>query len=198
VHAIVPALLWQDNRQLETRRSQTAPLCLSILVIASASHRGIRDGLGSNGDSCRPLILSLSSDRSQVSSTFCGQNYRWVMKTGGQTLKALTAHRGTQVHCIAFSPDGRQLVSGSSDNYILLRDAQKCSLVHTFKGHADGVWTVAFSPDGNLIASGSSDSTIRLWGHHNSAIHCSSSRQYWSAMVGYFFTQWHNDRIGFI
>ena len=109
------------------------------------------------------LTLSLSSDRSQLLSTFGGRNYRWDMKTGNQNLRVLTAHRGTQLRCVAFSLDGRQLVSGSNDSSVLLWDVQKCTLLHTLKGHTDEVWTVAFSPGGNLIASGSNDCTISLW-----------------------------------
>jgi len=119
--------------------------------------------LPSNGDSCGPLTLSLSSDRSQLSSTFFGRNYRWDMKTGDQNLRVLTAHRGTGVHCVAFSPDGTQLVSGSDDSSVLLWDVQTCSVVHAFNGHTDEVSAVAFSPNGNVVASASHDRTIRLW-----------------------------------
>ena len=111
-----------------------------------------------------PLTLSLSSDRSQLSSTFCGQNYYWDMKTGNQNPNVLRGHNDrSPVFGIAFSPDGRQLVSGSSDCSLILWDMQKHSLVRFFKGHKNGVWTVAFSPIGNIIASGSFDDTIRFW-----------------------------------
>ena len=118
-----------------------------------------------NGTPYSPLTLSLSSDYSQLSSTFCGRDYRWDMKTGHQRLRVLTAtgHPGTWIPCVAFSPDGRQLVSGSNDHSVILWDMRKLSLVHTFQGHADRVWTVAFSPLENTIASGSHDHTVRLW-----------------------------------
>ena len=111
----------------------------------------------------KPLTISLSSDRSELSSTFCGQNYRWDMKTGDQNPSVLTGHCGAWVCCVAFSPDGTLLVSGSDDCSVVLWDMQNHSLVRSFKGHTDSVWTVAFSPHGNVIASGSNDSTIRLW-----------------------------------
>jgi len=130
---------------------------------ASISDSRKRIHLSSKGDLYGPLTLSLSSDYSQLSSTFYGQNYRWDMKTGHSTPRVLRGHKDAWVRCVAFSPDGRQLVSGCDDCSVILWDVQRYSLVRTFQEHTDRVWTVAFSPHENLIASGSNDSTIRLW-----------------------------------
>ena len=120
--------------------------------------------LSSKGDIFEPLTLSLSSDGSKLSSTFRGENYRWDMKTGDPNpLTVLTGHQGAWVCCVAFSPHGKQLVSGSNDCSVILWDMQKYSLVGTLEGHTGRVLTVAFSPVENIIASGSDDMTIRLW-----------------------------------
>ena len=66
------------------------------------------------------------------------------------------------VVAVAFSPDGRFIVSGSRDHTLKLWDAANGALLKTFNGHDGYVSSVAFSPDGRLIASGD-DHTLNLW-----------------------------------
>ncbi|KAL9625286.1 MAG: hypothetical protein Q9160_000688 [Pyrenula sp. 1 TL-2023] len=79
----------------------------------------------------------------------------------GEIQWAPKAHENL-VTSIAFSPDGSQLLTGSRDKTVQLRDAKTGDLQATLD-HPDHVRAVAFSPDGNLMASGSSDHIIRLW-----------------------------------
>ena len=67
------------------------------------------------------------------------------------------------VNSVAFSPDGRYIVSGSYDNSIKLWSVEKKKLIYTYEGHSDFVTSIAFSPDGKTIVSGSSDKNIKLW-----------------------------------
>jgi DNA-binding beta-propeller fold protein YncE len=64
---------------------------------------------------------------------------------------------------LAFSPDGRALVSRGSDNAVNVWDVTAGKDVSHFKGHEGRVETVAFAPDGKAIATGSADTTILLW-----------------------------------
>jgi len=77
-------------------------------------------------------------------------------------LKTLKGHSGS-VTCLAISPDGRLLASGSWDNTVRLWSLPDGRLLKTLKGHRGSVWCLAISPDGRILASGSNDKTVRLW-----------------------------------
>jgi WD40 repeat protein len=65
---------------------------------------------------------------------------------------------------VAFSPDGKRIVSGSRDKTVRLWDAQTGQPIgQPLQGHGESVNSVAFSPDGKRIVSGSTDKTVRLW-----------------------------------
>ncbi|MEY4351760.1 MAG: hypothetical protein RLZZ609_1, partial [Cyanobacteriota bacterium] len=65
---------------------------------------------------------------------------------------------------VAFSNDGRRIVSGSFDNTLRLWDAATGKPIGPpLQGHTSSVLSVAFSTDGRRILSGSRDNTLRLW-----------------------------------
>jgi len=64
---------------------------------------------------------------------------------------------------VAFSPDGRTVLSGSSDQTLILWQIATGKELRDFRGHLNRVTSVAFSPDGRTALSGSADNTLKLW-----------------------------------
>lgn len=79
----------------------------------------------------------------------------------GQEAITLKGHEGC-VTCLAYSPDGKCLASGSHDKTIRLWDTRTNKNVATFDNER-AVTSIAYSPDGTMLASGGSDKSIRVW-----------------------------------
>jgi hypothetical protein len=67
------------------------------------------------------------------------------------------------VTSVAFSPDGKFIVSGSRDNSLRLWDINGNQIGEPLQGHESWVRWVAVSPDSRSVISLSNDRTIRLW-----------------------------------
>ena len=85
-----------------------------------------------------------------------------ILKEYGGELLTMTGHNGA-ITSVAYSPDGKFVLSGSDDKTLKLWNAADGKEVRTFIGHHGAVTGVAYSPDGNAAASGSADGTVRLW-----------------------------------
>ncbi|KAK1994511.1 WD40 repeat-like protein [Colletotrichum falcatum] len=67
------------------------------------------------------------------------------------------------VMCLAFSPKGNILASGSYDEAVFLWDVRAGRLMRSLPAHSDPVGGIDFCGDGTLVVSCSTDGLIRIW-----------------------------------
>jgi len=78
-------------------------------------------------------------------------------------LLTLRGHASYGAGRVSFSPDGRRIVSASSDNMVKIWDAGTGEELLTLRGHKYDFGSVSFSPDGRRIASASWRDTVKIW-----------------------------------
>lgn len=92
-----------------------------------------------------------------------------LARLGTQRLR----HAGT-VNTVAFTPDGKLLISAGDDCIIRFWDTLNGRRLLELRGHAGYVSRVAVAPSGRTLASTSSDGSVRLW-------EIATGRQLWSS-----------------
>jgi WD40 repeat protein/serine/threonine protein kinase len=131
----------------------------------------------------RVQAVAFSPDGKTMLTGCCdGMARRWDMATGqilGQPLSHVamllafftdpdekTARNDPKplapVLAVAFSPDGKTVLTGGADRFARLWDATT-GKPHLALPHAEVVYAVAFSPDGRSVLTGCGDHTARLW-----------------------------------
>ncbi|MFO0929278.1 MAG: serine/threonine-protein kinase [Gemmataceae bacterium] len=81
--------------------------------------------------------------------------------TGRETVR-MAGHNDV-VRCLAVTPDGKRVLSGSDDRTVRLWDLERGREVYRFTRHRGGVTGVAVTPDGRHVLSCGHDQSVRLW-----------------------------------
>src|SRR5438034_11637923 len=76
--------------------------------------------------------------------------------TTGKPLHQQAASDGA-INALAFTPDGRGVLSGSDDGTVRVWDASTGRGIRELPGHAGGVTALAATPDGRAVLSGRSE-----------------------------------------
>ena len=84
-----------------------------------------------------------------------------ALPLGSAQLAQLIGHTDW-VHSVAFSPDGRRIVSGSRDGTVQIWDSNTGEPIARITGNTT-VNCLAFSANGRLIAGGFGDGTVWIW-----------------------------------
>jgi WD40 repeat protein len=89
----------------------------------------------------------------------------WDAKTS-KLVVTLKGHTNT-VLCLAWTKDGKTLISGSNDSSIRTWNTTTWKQTAVLLEHTRGVRRIAISPNGRILASASYDRTARLWNLDN-------------------------------
>ena len=110
-----------------------------------------------------PCEKSDEGPRFVVSGSFDGKIRIWGIKDA-QCIWTSAPGTGA-VDAVAFSPDGKLVVSGGRDHAVTVWkwNGKAGEELVRLKGHAGVVESVAFSSDGRRVASAGADGTIRIW-----------------------------------
>ncbi len=142
-----------------------AMLLLALAMTGSASAQVSLPLRGASGE----MILGLgtleaavySPDGKHIATAGSLGVFLWDAETGA-LLRTFRGHTDW-VRSVAFSPDGKRVLTGSDDSTAKLWDAETGQEIRTFLGHTYSVYSVAFSPDDKRVLTGSGDGTARIW-----------------------------------
>ena len=85
----------------------------------------------------------------------------WDAATGRE-VRVLRGHKGS-ISDLIFTPDGKRLVSCSTDQTIRIWDPTSDAPPRVLRGHTTEVWRLALMPDGKTLVSGSKDGSVVTW-----------------------------------
>ena len=124
-----------------------------------------------NQDRAQHCVLSNLLAGRNGDSEWWGKRREWVHQNldanTGKLIAKLEGHTFTTAYCLAWTADGKTLISGSEDNSIRTWNTTTWQHINVLTGHTDFVYDIALSPNGRILASASWDDTAQLWNLEN-------------------------------
>ncbi|EJD54254.1 WD40 repeat-like protein [Auricularia subglabra TFB-10046 SS5] len=121
---------------------------------------------GIRGHSAGVLSVAFVAPTLVVSGSWDQTLRIWDVETGEAVGDPAACYTGP-IHCVALSPDGSTIASGSEDRMIrtwrLELNGRRLASTGVVMGVDGGVLSLAFSPDGARIAAGSRSGSISIW-----------------------------------
>jgi WD40 repeat protein len=156
------ARLSADNRRLYLARSDSLNYHHSIQCLDLATGQEVWQTDPERDYGLTTLALSPDGQVLASGSGFEDPTIRVWEAATGKLLKRLDGHTGW-VCKLAFTPDGRHLISAASDQSIRLWETSTWTETKVLRGHTDEVYAVAISEPAQLAASAGKDGNLMLW-----------------------------------
>ncbi|CAE7150245.1 unnamed protein product [Rhizoctonia solani] len=83
--------------------------------------------------------------------------------SSGRLVRDMSHDSVGSISCLAFSPDGTRVASGTDDKSIWVWDHNGQLVLGPITGHSGPIRSIVYSHNGAFIISGSEDHTIRIW-----------------------------------
>lgn len=109
------------------------------------------------------LALGFSPDGTRLASANeAGDLLVWDVASGRE-VRRLDAALSGYPRCVAFSPDGRWLVTGGDDRRLRFREAATLEVKAVHRGHYGSIWGMAWAPEARGVIAGAADGSVSVW-----------------------------------
>ncbi|OAX36889.1 WD40 repeat-like protein, partial [Rhizopogon vinicolor AM-OR11-026] len=109
-------------------------------------------------------VVHLADGRNIITCSDDGSLRRWDLERGAQIGDDWRDEQDkAQVRCIALSPNGKTVASGSRGGTVRLWNVETEKVIAKWAGHTNIVISMSWSADGTRVMSGSGDGTARVW-----------------------------------
>jgi WD40 repeat protein len=158
----VAAQIAQADAQTQAQIAQTAQATTEEQLRVSDSQRLAFAAQGQRDVNATIALLLAAEALARDANPITRDSLRQALDVPLRTRLRLGGHSGL-IYSAAYSPDGGQIVTASSDQSAIIWDATSGEQLTTLQGHSAYVQSAAYSPDGGLIVTASWDDTAIIW-----------------------------------